>query len=203
MDNYVYIISSLPAIGPEGNGFSNELVQKVLSEIREQLSPRDNACLDFLEKGFEPESLDREFYIEAAKSPNAFIREYFDFDRKLRNLKARWLNRAFDRPLEENTIVLDEESDDDFEEAQAAEAILDGKDLLKRERSLDELVWDGIESRTVFEYFSFDVILAFAAKLNIVRRWLKLDEQTGRELFRRLVSEIQSTFKGVEFENKL
>lgn len=202
MDNYVYIISSLPSINPEGTGLDNEFALKVLGEIREQLSVQDNKTLDFLAKGFDADSLDKEFYIEASKSDNGFIREYFDFDRKLRNAKARWLNKAFDRPLDENTIILDAESDEDFEEAAEAEAILDGKDLLKRERGLDELVWNSIEKRTVFEYFSLDVILAFAAKLNIVQRWLKLDEQTGRELFRKLVEEVQSTFKGVEIENK-
>ena len=36
-------------------------------------------------------------------------------------------------------------------------------------------------------------------KLKIVSRWLKLDEAAGREMFRELVSEVRSTFKGVEY----
>ena len=36
----------------------------------------------------------------------------------------------------------------------------------------------------------------------IIQRWLKLDEQTGREMFRRLVEEVRGTFKGVEYNDK-
>ena len=41
------------------------------------------------------------------------------------------------------------------------------------------------------------------AKMMIIRRWLILDEETGRAMFKRLVDEVRGTFKGVEYnENK-
>jgi hypothetical protein len=36
-------------------------------------------------------------------------------------------------------------------------------------------------------------------KLHIVDRWLALDEEKGRELFRKLVQEVKGTFKGVNY----
>jgi len=44
-----------------------------------------------------------------------------------------------------------------------------------------------------------DAILAFVVKFKISMRWLKLEPQTGRQMFRTLVDEVRSTFKGVEF----
>ena len=42
-------------------------------------------------------------------------------------------------------------------------------------------------------------MLAYVAKLHIVNRWLALDQEKGRELFRQLVSEVRGTFKGVKY----
>ena len=45
-------------------------------------------------------------------------------------------------------------------------------------------------------YFDINVILGFLCKLHIVSRWAMLDEQTGREMFRKLVDEVRGTFRG-------
>ena len=44
------------------------------------------------------------------------------------------------------------------------------------------------------EVFSLNVILGFAAKLKIVDRWNRLDPETGAKLFRKLVTQIRSTY---------
>ena len=88
---------------------------------------------------------------------------------------------------------------EEFEEAPALENALNSADILSRERGLDDLMWAKIDNLTLFNYFDIDVILGFIAKLNIVARWFKLDEQTGREMFKKLVDEIRGTFKGVEY----
>ena len=45
----------------------------------------------------------------------------------------------------------------------------------------------------------FDKILGMIVKMMIIRRWLILDEEAGREMFKRLVDEVRGTFKGVEY----
>ena len=71
-------------------------------------------------------------------------------------------------------------------------------DLLKRERSLDSLVWDKIGELTLFSYFDLDSVLGYIAKLHIIDRWTSLDVETGREMFFNLIDEVRGTFKGVK-----
>ena len=60
--------------------------------------------------------------------------------------------------------------------------------------------WGKINELTVFDDFDMEAILAFVAKLKIVDRWLTLDEEQGKEMFKRLVDEVRGTFKGVNYQ---
>ena len=44
------------------------------------------------------------------------------------------------------------------------------------------------------DYFDLDAILGYVARLKIIDRWLQLDPDSGRALFRRLVEQIRSTY---------
>ncbi len=186
VNNYEYIIASLPVLGKDaGSVDADALVQSV----RNQCSDSDNALIDKLLDGFDAEKLDAAFYEEALKSRNHFLREYLLFDLKVRNTKAEYLNSVLGRPLDQDVIPLGEEFDDKTRVME----ILQGTDILKRERALDELMWEKADSLTELDLFDIDIILAFIAKIKIADRWSKLDEETGRELFRRLVNEIRNT----------
>ncbi|MBR1575774.1 MAG: DUF2764 family protein [Bacteroidales bacterium] len=195
MNNYVYIISSLPVLTPDAEVDAD----KIIDEIREQCSDRDRDTIDFLMDGFDGTKLDADFYRKALAHGSAFIRSYFGYDLDVRNAKARFLNRAFQRPEETDVLTLGEE-ERDFEEAARLADILAGTDILGREKALDELMWEKIDTITLFDYFDLDAILGFIAKLKITDRWFKLDEETGRALFRRITEQVRATFKGVEFE---
>ncbi len=80
------------------------------------------------------------------------------------------------------------------------DAILQNKDILERERAIDDLYWDKLDSLSELHYFDMNVILAFIVKLHIIDRWHLLDEQTGREMFKKLVDEIRGTFRGVRYD---
>ena len=71
--------------------------------------------------------------------------------------------------------------------------------IKNRERGIDDLYWEKIDEITLFDYLNFDKILGITVKMMIIRRWLTLDEATGREMFKKLVDEIRGTFKGVEY----
>lgn len=200
MSNYVYIISSLPVISSDAKSAEGLDTDAVIEEIREQLGESDNALLDTLTQGFVPDNLTADFYAKAVKSADRFIREYFLFDLNVRNAKAEYLNKAFGRPAGQDTICLSEDGNGEFEQADELDAILGKDDLIAREKGLDDLTWAKIEELVTFNYFDMDCILAFVARLNIIQRWLRLDEKTGREMFRKLVGDVRSTFKGVEFE---
>lgn len=198
MNNYEYIIASLPVLqhgthkssGPDA-GQADALV----GEIRSALSARDVKTTDFLLSAYDgTATLDKDFYATAAKSRSRFIREFLDFDRKLRNTKVAWINRALARPDSQDIVLLGEEDPLDFEERPQVEAALSESDLLARERALDDLMWHKAEEITVSDLFDIETILAFIAKLKIIDRWEKLDPQTGSEFFRKLVGEIRATY---------
>ncbi|MBO4428121.1 MAG: DUF2764 family protein [Bacteroidales bacterium] len=190
MNNYEYIIASLPVLA-RGDG-SKPDAAALLEEIRSQLSEKDCGTLDFLLDGFDSEKLGAEYYAKAAASPHRFIREYFAFDLGLRNTKVRWLNRTLGRAPEQDILVLGEEPGDFPLEAEA-NAVLEGGDILEREKGLDALMWNKADEICLMDVFTLDLILSFVAKLQIVDRWLRLDEETGRALFRRLLAEIKET----------
>ena len=195
MDNYEYIISSLPVLSPEVKP-GEPSRDSIMDFIREQLSKRDNDVVDLLLRGHDETQLGEAFYQEALSHPDRFIREYFRFDLNLRNAKVRFLNKALDRP-ESQDIFLEPEGV--FEEAPGVQAALATTDILARERALDDIRWEKISALNLFDYFNLDTILGFIARYRITRRWSVLDEQAGRELFRKLVQEVRGTFKGVEY----
>lgn len=197
MRNYEYIIASLPVLSLD-SPHEDVDTDAVIEEIKSQCSEEDCRLIDFLLDGYDGERLGRDFYIEAFRSPSRFIREYFAFDLKARNSKVRFLNRSLDRPAKQDLVFISE--DEELEDVPEIDAAYAQRDILARERAVDEMMWGEADRLVEMEVFSIDVILAFIAKLQIIGRWLKLDEQTGREMFRKLVNEVRGTFEGVSFE---
>ncbi len=197
MNNYEYIISSLPAISLDWKFGEGTSFDTYAGWIKSQLGEADIKVVDRLLDGFKDENLTKEFYEAALKDGNRFLKEYFTFDLNVRNGKARFLNKAFERPLDQDTIKLET---GEFAEAQRLDEALNAPDLLSRERGLDSLMWDKIVEINTFNYFDLDAILGFIARLRIISRWFSLDEKTGREMFRRLVDEVRGTFKGVNYQ---
>ena len=124
----------------------------------------------------------------------------------------RYLNRELGRPEEQDLILGNERQEDvqldidlyrfqpgEFEEEARVETALSLGDLLSREKELDDITWDKVNALETFHYFDITAVLAYVAKLHIVNRWLALDEEKGRALFKQLVLEVKGTFKGVKF----
>ena len=207
MNNYVYIIAGLPDFTPDWRQGEKSL-DEYLEQMHELLSTKDNEVIAFIMKGFDKDQIGPDFYKEVLSHRLGFIREFFQFDMNVRNQKVRYLNDALGRAPEKDVLSLrDPEAEEtglepeepEFKEAGRLQAILEGGDILSRERGIDDLYWDKIDELTLFDYLNFDRILGVAAKMMIIRRWLILDEETGREMFKKLVDEVRGTFKGVEY----
>ena len=188
MANYEYILSSLPAITPGWKYGESASFESYVNWIKSQLGVSDIRTVDLLLEGFDEGRLCREFYERALKDSSIFIKNYFAFDLNLRNAKARFLNKAFGFPEGKDTIDI---PTGEFEEAAKLDGILAKTDLLEREHGLDDFAWEKVSELTLFNYFDLDAILGFIAKLHIIERWSSLDEETGRELFDRLLSEVK------------
>ena len=207
MNNYVYIIAGLPDFTPDWRQGDKGL-DDYLNQVRELLSAKDNETLDFIVNGFDKDQIGPELYKKALEHKNGFIRAFFEFDLNVRNAKVRYLNQALGRDPEKDVLKLTdpdaeenglEQEEVEFKEAAQLQKILEGNDILARERGIDDLYWEKIDELTLFDYLNFDKILGVIVKMMIIRRWILLDEQTGREMFKKLVDEIRGTFKGVEY----
>ena len=196
MNNYEYIIASLPVLTTDAQTRRKLDFDAMVKEIKGHCSNSDKALIESLLNGFCEDSLDEAFYRKALASRNAFIRGYFTADLKMRDAKVRYLNRQLGRPENQDIFL---EADCTPEENRRLESIFAVSDILGRERAMDDFLWESIDSMLLFHVFDMDVILGFIAKLHIICRWDRLDEEKGRELFRRLVGEVKGTFKGVEY----
>ena len=207
MNNYVYIIAGLPDFTPDWRQGEKSL-EEYLNQMKELLSEKDMETVRLIEDGFNKEKIGLEFYKEALAHSSAFIREFFQFDLNVRNAKVRYLNQALGRDPQKDVLSMAdpdaeelgiEGEEPEFKEEARLQAILEGKDILARERGIDDLYWDKIDEITLFDYLNFSKILGMVVKMMIIRRWLILDEERGREMFKRLVDEVRGTFKGVEY----
>ena len=207
MNNYVYIIAGLPDFTPDWRQGEKSL-EEYLNQMKELLSEKDMETVRLIEDGFNKEKIGLEFYKEALAHRSGFIREFFLFDLNVRNAKVRYLNQALGRDPQKDVLSLvDPEAEangveveeQEFKEATRLQNILEGKDILARERGIDDLYWDKIDEITLFDYLNFSKILGMVVKMMIIRRWLQHDEAAGRAMFKRLVDDVRGTFKGVEY----
>ena len=211
MSNFEYIISSLPYLTMDFKYAGQAGFNSVISDIKRDLDEKDQGLVEFLLKGFSDKELNADFYAAALKHRNRFLREYFRFDLNLRNAKVRYLNAQLGREPDQDVMTgEDPEAEDvdidgcrftggEFEEALKVDNILAEKDLVSREKGLDDLLWDKIDGLSTFHYFDIEAVLAYIAKLHIVTRWLNLDEEVGRDVFRRLLKDVRGTYKGVKY----
>lgn len=193
--NYEYIIAGLPDISPDWRGADADTVDSIIQDIREQCSAADSKLIDILLDGYQDDKLNQEFYENALKLKNKFLRGYFRFDLEMRNAKVHYLNKALGRPADTDIFMALE--DDSDETQKLLDAVLNTDDILQRERGLDDLMWAKIDALCTFHYFDMDVILGFIAKLHIVSRWLKLDPESGKAMFARLVNEVKGSYTGI------
>jgi uncharacterized protein YbaR (Trm112 family) len=139
---------------------------------------------------------------------NSFLRTYGMFDRNMRNLFTALNGRKYHQDVNhilagDGDIVeaLRKSKSRDFglhAEMEHLETLLqyfETDDLLARELKVDALKWRFIDDAAFFYYFTIENVLAFVLKLMIASRWLRLNEQTGRQLFRELISTIQSGYE--------
>ncbi len=189
MDNYVYIVAGLPELtsGFENTGFDYAAVKESIMEL---LSEKDQQLVGLMEEGFDENTLNAEFYSKAAASKNRFIREYFDFDGRLRNIKVNYLAKRLGKTGDDYLVEMPEA---DFDEEKQIQEILADADFVEREQKMDELKWEKASDIARMDYFNMNAILAFLVKAKTVQRWAELDAAKGQEMFKKLVQEIRGT----------
>ncbi len=156
------------------------------------------------EKTFGPEEVNRLYalyyhhVIETTSNP--FLREYFSFERLLRNVLAavrarkKGLSPA-DHLLGNGDEILEQlgrSNAEDFglgQELPWIERLTATTDPLGLEETQEQILWEYIDRRTANRYFDFEVVLAYLLKVQILERRLALSEEQGMEIVRQLEGE--------------
>ncbi len=141
------------------------------------------------------------YYERMCSHENSFVRTYFRFDAGLRNvLTALNIRRS---QMEKSGYITTEEDMvvERLKTSSAADFGLSGElpyigalneafgrtDLVQVEKFIDQLRWQEIERINTFSYFEVDTLLGYLIKLMLVERWLRLDQEKGKENFLKLV----------------
>lgn len=180
MDNYPYIIAGLPELLLDYKSGEFDFTA-LAEEVSELCSEKDRQLIRWLVFGLDANNLSDLFYSRISKSGSRFLREYFAFDRRVREEKVAFLEGNLQETDDEEMIEL--------------RKIFGEKNLIEREKLLDARMWDKASDIVQGELFSIDIILSFLAKAGTVARWSRLDPHAGGEMFKSLIDEVRGTFK--------
>ena len=180
------------------------LPRRIADVIRAYANPEgEEAETVDVSKRFE-KSLFEAYYEECAQSNCRFLREWSSFDRTMRNITAAAIARSQSRPIEEVTIgegdvveQLQRSSATDFG-LRGEYAFVDGviaavndeQNLLEKERKIDLIRWNEAGELVTFDYFNINTVMSYLVKINMVARWSVLDARHGREMFERLLADL-------------
>ena len=152
------------------------------------------------------------YYDACRRARSRFLRAWSEFDRTLRNVTAALAARAASRPVEE-VVVGGGDVAEQLQRSSAADfglrgelpfvdtviaAMNDEANLLEKERKIDLVRWEEATELATFDYFNINAILSYLVRINIVARWARLDAARGREMFGRMLAELD----GKELINK-
>ena len=152
------------------------------------------------------------YYDACRRSRSRFLRAWSEFDRTLRNVMPALAARAASRPVEE-VVVGGGDVAEQLQRSSAADfglrgelpfidsviaAMNDEANLMEKERKIDLVRWEEASELATFDYFNINAILSYLVRISIVARWARLDAARGREMFNRLLAELD----GKELINK-
>ena len=123
------------------------------------------------------------YYATCSRAKSRFLREWSEFDRTLRNVTAADFGLRGELPYIDAVIA----------------AVNDEANLVEKEHKIDLIRWNEATELATFDYFDINTILSYLARVNIVARWTQLDAVRGREMFDRLMAELD----GRELVNRI
>lgn len=194
---------------------SNEEIDEELRQPSRLIAPLAKVVRDYVlpadEDGEEvdlsqpfAQALMTAYYNACAASGSRLLRGWSAADRTIRNIVAATLARrqgiAAESVVVGNDAVaksLSRSSAADFGlrteipyVEQLIAAVADEQNMVEKERKIDNIRWSVLSELSTFDYFDINAVIAYLVKVNMVARWAALDAKVGREMFDRLVSEL-------------
>ena len=191
----------------------SRLVAPLAKVVRAYASPESEEAEDFdLTQPF-AKALMNAYYSCCEASKSRLLREWSKCDRTIRNIVAATLARKQGVAIE--AVVVGEDSvTESLLRSSAADfglraelpyveaivsAVADERNFIEKERKIDNIRWAELSELATFDYFDLNAVIAYLVKVNMVARWVMLDKEVGRQMFNRLIAELD----GKEMINKL
>lgn len=146
------------------------------------------------------------YYEYAMSCKNEFVSDWFEFELNTLNLetaivcKNNGINPS-DQIVGGNDVseILGRSSSRDFgvssvfPNAEQIIKIYDEKNLMEREKKIDLMKWQWLDENTFFHYFTVEKLISQYIKMQCIERWMNLDENVGKELFRKLINDMKNS----------
>lgn len=153
--------------------------------------------------------LDNDFFDFLVHTENQFLSEWFEFKLNLQNITTALACRDHEVSPEDQMVgknfvteqILRSNANDfglmqEFPEIEKILAAWENSEsLTDREKTIDQLKWEWIDDKSFFHYFTVEKLLGFMLQLEMVERWMKLEEETGKKLFNKLLSGLNESFE--------
>ncbi len=217
-DNVLRLLNDKDAgVDPRGN-FTAEELGETIAILKEGGEPElknfpaylTTFILQYLTASPEEELLQEDrlaalYYAYAMQQKNPFVASWFAFNLTVNNILIALTARKFKWDIAHH-VVGDTEVCEALRTSGARDFGLSGEveyfdtllkiqeteELVEREKKLDSLCWEWLEETTFFHYFTIERIFAFLLKLEMIERWVALDEEKGNELFRKIIEDLKN-----------
>ena len=144
------------------------------------------------------------YYEYAMKSKNKFVSAWFEFNLNLNNIQAALSARKYKLDVA-SMIVGDTEicgllrtsNARDFGLGETLpyldniQRIAEIDELVEREKKIDQLKWEWLETESFFNYFTVERLFVFLLQLEMIERWISLYKEKGNELFRSMIQNLK------------
>ena len=154
------------------------------------------------------------YYKHALSIKNDFLTKWILFNVNVKNILTAHNCHKYGYKIENHLINIKENTEIynnllkqkpklEFlsEEVMFADKILQiaesDKNITEKEKEIDNLRWKFLDENTFFYYFTIERVISYIIKLNIVERWLKLDNKTGKKLLEKIIKELTISPKTV------
>ncbi len=142
------------------------------------------------------------------ETDNTFLKSWFEFNLHVNNILSAFNVRKFKLSKEsvyignnfitealKKSTLKDFGLSNDFSFMEKLLSIDENGSSMEKEKAVDILRWNFIDELNTFNYFTIEVLLGFVIRLFIVDRWMQLDPETGRKMFKQIINDLEKSYE--------
>lgn len=201
---YEFLLTGLPEL--QAGSEAPVSLEKLDELLDEQLTASDKVLLELLRAPIDEQTLEA-----GLKAKNRFLRDWFAFNQDMNNIMVAAICRKHGFDVRKSIVGQGEVAETlrthaaqkefglnelmgDYEAFLALSRI---EDLMAREKAMDALRFEWLQTRTQFDFFSIEQVLSYYLQAQMLHRWSLLTIEEGEKIFRELVADMK---KGVKLD---